>query len=360
MSDTPSANNGKTTKKLFLQALKGETLSCPPFWLMRQAGRYLPEYREIRRGVTNFLEFCYTPDLAVEVTLQPLRRYHMDAAILFSDILVIPDALGQKVEFCEGKGPILEPIRSMDGINNLDLDRLDEHLSPVYETVRRLSQEIPNETALIGFAGSPWTVVIYMVEGQGGTDCGKAKTWAYESPDEFQKLIDILVDATTKHLINQVNHGAEAVQLFDSWAGVLSESQFNQWVIKPTVEIVKRFKKSCPNVPIIGFPRGAGVMYKAFVEQTDVDGVSLDTTVPLEWAKNELQSRCTVQGNLDNHLLAAGGEELKRETIRILETMSNGPFIFNLGHGVLQYTPPENVAQVAELIQGWKGPDPCY
>ncbi|OHC75587.1 MAG: uroporphyrinogen decarboxylase [Rhodospirillales bacterium RIFCSPLOWO2_12_FULL_58_28] len=354
MSPVSLCRNDEKTDKLFLRALKGEVLSRPPFWLMRQAGRYLPEYREIRKNAKDFLHFCYTPDLAVEVTLQPLRRYHMDAAILFSDILVIPDALGQKVNFIEGQGPALEPIRSVEGLNRLDINRVNDHLAPVFETVNRLSREIPKETTLIGFAGSPWTVAVYMVEGCGGTDCGNAKTWAYKSPDDFQKLIDLLVEATAGYLIEQIKNGAEAIQLFDSWSGVLGEIQFHRWVIKPTAEIVRRIKSVYPKTPIIGFPRHAGVLYKDFVDETGVDGVSLDDTIPLQWAKKELQSRCAVQGNLDNHLLVMGGVEMETEIKRIIETFSKGPFIFNLGHGILQFTPPENVARLAELIHGWK------
>jgi len=328
-------------------------LPRPPFWLMRQAGRYLPEYREIRRQAKNFIEFCYTPDLAVEATLQPLRRYAMDAAILFSDILVIPDALGQKVEFREGEGPVLKPVRSIEDIESLEAGGVIEHLAPVFETIRILSSEIPVETALIGFAGAPWTIAVYMIEGRGGTDCREARTWAFRDPDEFQKLIDLLVDTTADYLIEQVKNGAEAVQLFDSWAGVHSESQFRRWVISPTVEIVGKLKAACPHVPIIGFPRNAGALYEDYVKKTGVDGISLDSIVPLDWARRTLQPRCSVQGNLDNQALLSGGKALENETNRILQALSGGPFVFNLGHGVLQWTPPEHVAQLAELIRSW-------
>lgn len=339
--------------KLFLDALKGKTTSRPPFWLMRQAGRYLAEYRKIRAGAENFLNFCYTPDLAVEVTLQPLRRYGMDAAILFSDILVIPDALGQDVAFKQGEGPVLDPIRDVDGLSILNVDGVLDNLAPVFETVSRLSKEIPESTALIGFAGAPWTVAIYMVEGRGGTECGMARTWAYRDPDGFAKLIDMLIDATSRYLIEQVNSGAEAVQLFDSWAGVLSESQFRRWVIEPNKEIVKRVKAVHPDVPVIGFPRGAGVLYPEFVRETGVDGVSLDTTVPASWAAEVLQPLCTVQGNLDNQVLVAGGAAMEAEVTHILKTLGSGPFVFNLGHGILPHTPPEHVARVAEMIKNW-------
>ena len=318
---------------------------------MRQAGRYLPEYREVRKNAKNFLNFCYTPDLAVEVTLQPLRRYGMDAAILFSDILVIPDGLGQSVEFREGEGPVLEPIRSLAGIESLDKNRLLDHLSPVFETLGRLSKEIPAETALIGFAGAPWTVAVYMVEGRGGTDCGTARSWAYRQPEEFQALIDLLVESTAAYLIEQIAHGAEAIQLFDSWSGVLSESQFHRWVVEPNKAIVRRVKEKYPAVPVIGFPRQAGLMYETFIRETGVDAVSLDSNVPLEEAK-ALQKICTVQGNLDNQALVAGGAALETETIRILEALGEGPFVFNLGHGILPHTPPEHVAWLADAIKG--------
>ncbi|MCW9001384.1 MAG: uroporphyrinogen decarboxylase [Rhodospirillales bacterium] len=341
--------------KRFLQALQGKTVTPPPFWLMRQAGRYLPEYREIRSTSRNFLEFCYTPDLAVEVTLQPLRRYGFDAAILFSDILVIPDALGQGVAFKEGEGPVLEPIRTVDELGQLDVDRVINHLSPVFETVSRLRKEIPETTALIGFAGAPWTVATYMVEGRGGTDYGRVKNWAYNAPDEFGRLIDTVVEATVRYLIEQVRHGAETLQIFDTWAGVLSESGFRRWVIEPTATIVSRVKEACPGIPVIGFPRGAGALYVDYVRETGVDGVSLDTAVPLKWAAENLQPLCTVQGNLDNQILVAGGAAMESEITRILDTLGRGPFIFNLGHGIVPHTPPEHVARLAELVKGWKG-----
>lgn len=339
--------------KTFLQALKGETLSTPPMWLMRQAGRYLPEYMATRAQSKNFLHFCYSPDLAVEVTLQPLRRYGFDAAILFSDILVVPDALGQKVEFVSGHGPQLEPIKNEAQLEAvLKLDRFHDHLKPVYETVRRLSVEIPKSTALIGFAGAPWTVATYMVEGKGSKDYAEVRSIAYSDPLFFQRLIDILVDRTASYLIEQAHHGAEALQVFDSWAGVLSEQQFVKWAIEPMAEIVKRVKAVHPNVPIIGFPRGAGPMYKRYVLETGVDAVGLDHTLPLEWARDHLQKHVTVQGNLDNLLLVSGGEAMEVEVKRILEILGDGPFIFNLGHGIVPQTPPENVARLCALVRG--------
>lgn len=339
--------------KPFLQALKGETLSPPPLWLMRQAGRYLPEYLATRAQSKNFLHFCYSPDLAVEVTLQPLRRYGFDAAILFSDILVVPDALGQKVEFSVGHGPQLEPIKNQAQLEAvLKQDGFHEHLKPVYETVRRLALEIPKTTALIGFSGAPWTVATYMVEGKGSKDYAEVREIAYSDPVFFQRLIDLLVDRTASYLIEQVNHGAEALQVFDSWAGVLSETQFIKWVIEPMAKIVKRIKKVHPHVPIIGFPRGAGAMYERFVQETGVDGVGLDHSLPLAWARDHVQKHVTVQGNLDNLLLVSGGEAMETEVKRILEILGHGPFIFNLGHGIVPHTPPEHVARLCALVRG--------
>lgn len=341
-------------EKLLLRTLKGDVQERPPFWFMRQAGRYLPEYKKVRATAKNFLNFCYTPDLAVEVTLQPLRRLKTDAAIMFSDILVIPDALGQTVEFKEGEGPVLDPIRTVEQLAVLDKGRLHDHLAPVYEVLSRLSKEIPETTSLIGFAGAPWTLAIYMVEGRGGTECGTARLWAYQDPDGFQKLIDILVDAVSDYLIQQVNSGAEVLQLFDSWAGVLSEDQFRRWVIEPNRQIVERVHAVHPDTPIIGFPRNAGSLYEDFVRETKMNGVSIDHSVGLQWAKQNLQSQTCVQGNLDNHVLLAGGEALEKSVIQILETLSGGPFIFNLGHGILPPTPPEHVERVAEIILNWK------
>lgn len=343
------------TSKLMLRSLNGETLSRPPFWFMRQAGRYLPEYREIRATAKNFLEFCYTPDLAVEVTLQPLRRLNADAAIMFSDILVIPDALGQSVEFKQGEGPVLEPVRKKAQIEALDMSGLHEHLAPVYEVLNRLSKEIPPATALIGFAGSPWTLAIYMVEGKGGTECGTARLWDYQDQAGFKQLIDLLVEAVSAYLIQQVNSGAEILQLFESWAGVLSEDQFQRLVIEPNKKIVEKVRAVHPHIPFIGFPRNAGSKYIDFVRNTGMNGVSIDHSVGLAWARDHLQSHVCLQGNLDNHVLMAGGEAMDRAVTDILETLNGGPFIFNLGHGVLPPTPPENVERVAELVRNWQG-----
>lgn len=341
-----------SSQKTIIRALKGEKLPSPPLWLMRQAGRYLPEYREIRGNVSGFLELCYTPELAVEVTMQPIRRYGFDAAILFSDILVIPDALGQAVRFAEGEGPKLNPLRDVSGLDKLSLDNLHGHLAPVYETVRRLSAELPPETTLIGFAGAPWTVATYMVEGGTSRDFAHARGWGLRDPDGFAKLIDLVTDATAAYLCRQVEEGAEVLQIFDSWAGVLSEGEFEKWSIKPTAKIVSAVKAKHPNVPIIGFPRGAGIRYERYVVETGVDGVSLDSTMPLDWAVKHLQNKVALQGNLDPLLLLGGGEPMEKEIRRILEGLGEGPFIFNLGHGIIKETPPENVARLVEIVRG--------
>lgn len=342
----------ENTVKPFLQVFAGDVVSPPPIWMMRQAGRYLAEYREIRAGIRSFLEFCYTPDAAVEVTLQPLRRFGFDASILFADILVIPDALGQKVEFKEGEGPVLEPIRDLAGLEKLNVDGVVENLAPVFETLRRLSVEIPKTTGLIGFAGSPWTVAVYMVEGRGRTECERARGWAYRAPDEFQVLMDILVEATSRYLIAQVKAGAEVLQLFDSWAGVLSVSQFRSLVIEPTRRIVETVKASAPDVPIIGFPRQGGVMIPEYVAETGVDGVSLDHSVPLDWAMREIPDTCVLQGNLDNRLLVTGGDALDQGVDEILRQTKDRRFVFNLGHGIVPQTPVENVQRVIDRIRG--------
>ena len=349
---TSVPGSGNTSDKPFLRVFAGDVVSPPPIWMMRQAGRYLPEYREVRAGISSFLEFCYTPDAAVEVTLQPLRRFGFDASILFADILVIPDALGQEVAFKEGEGPVLTPIRDVAGLEQLDVEGVVDNLAPVFETLRRLTVEIPPTTGLIGFAGSPWTVAVYMVEGRGRTECERARGWAYRAPDEFQRLMDILVDATSRYLVAQVNAGAEVLQLFDSWAGVLSVSQFRSLVIEPTRRIVENVKAQAPHVPIIGFPRQGGVMIPEYVAETGVDGVSLDHSVPLDWAMREIPETCVLQGNLDNRLLVVGGAALDQGVDDILAQTKGRRFVFNLGHGIVPQTPAENVQRVIDRIRG--------
>jgi uroporphyrinogen decarboxylase len=326
-------------------------MTPPPVWLMRQAGRYLPEYREIRQRVGGFLDLCFTPELAAEVTLQPVRRFELDAAILFSDILVVPFALGQSVAFREGEGPVLEPVRSSEDLKRLDAKALHERLAPVYETVRLVRRDLPGTAALIGFAGAPWTVATYMIEGRSGTSFSAAKTWAYVDPEGFQALIDLLVDATAAYLARQIEAGAEAVQIFDSWAGVLPEPFARRFVIEPVREIVSILKSRHPGVPVIGFPRGIGVLYPDFCRETGVDAVGLDTTVPADWAARVLQTRCAVQGNLDPQILVTGGALLESEVRRIVRALGRGPFVFNLGHGIVPETPPEHVAALVAAVR---------
>ncbi len=350
MSQAP--NQIAAEEKLMLRALKGETLARPPVWLMRQAGRYLPEYRALRAKAAGFLDLCYTPDYAVEVTLQPIRRYGFDAAILFSDILVVPDALGQKVWFEEGVGPRLEALAEPAALDSLSRDGLHDALAPVYETVRRLSRELPARTTLIGFAGAPWTVASYMLEGGSSKDFAAGKRWAYGAPEAMQRLIDLLVAATGDYLIAQIDAGAEVVQIFDSWAGVWPEDHLRRWCLEPAKALVGRIRAERPGVPVIVFPRGAGVLYRDYAMECGASALGLDTTVPLAWAREELQSKVAVQGNLDPLLLVAGGDAQRTAVARILEELGGGPFVFNLGHGIVPETPPEHVAQLMEQIRG--------
>ena len=343
------------TNKLLLDTLNGLPTERPPIWLMRQAGRYLPEYREVRKNAGTFLDLCYTPDLAAEVTLQPIRRYGFDASIIFSDILVIPDALGQPVSFKEGVGPVLDEIKSVSELTSLDENRFVEHLNPVYEALRTVRAKLPDEITLIGFAGAPWTVATYMVEGGTSRDFAKTKSWAFSAPGEFGQLIDILVSSITKHLINQVKAGAEVLQIFDSWAGMLPETAFDQWCVSPIARIVSGVKEELPDVPVIVFPRLAGHRYLKLAEIDGVSAVSLDQTVSLDWVEKNLQKKVAVQGNLDPIYLLAGGEAMRVEAERILNSLSSGPFIFNLGHGVLPPTPLENVSELCQIVTGWRG-----
>ena len=336
--------------KPLLRALRGEALTPPPWWLMRQAGRYLPEYRAIRAKARDFVELCLSPALAAELTLQPVRRYGMDAAILFSDIPLLPHALGQGLTYREGEGPVLEPIEDHTGIARLDLRRVIPRLEPVFEAVRRVAAALGPETTLIGFAGSPWTVVTYMVEGGASRDFRRVKSWAYRDIEGFGALIELLVEGTVDFLAAQMAAGAEVVQLFDSWAGILPEPAFGRWVIEPTRRIVAALKHRFPDHPIIGFPRGAGLLYERYITETGVDGVGLDAMVPAGYARSRLQQLATVQGNLDPVLLIAGGAALESAVKELCRTLGGGPFVFNLGHGVLPETPPENVEALARLL----------
>jgi len=333
--------------KPLLRVLAGETLERPPWWLMRQAGRYLPEYRALRTQAEDFIGFCRNPKLAAEATLQPIRRYGMDAAILFSDILLIPRALGQPVGF-RGDGPALDPIADDTALAQLSLAEIG-WLSPVYETVERVRRDLPETAALIGFAGAPWTVATYMVEGGSSRDFARVKAWAYGDPDSFARLIGLIEEATIAFLLGQIAAGVEVIQLFDSWAGVLPEAPFERWVIAPARRIVAAIKARFPDCPVIGFPRGAGLLYQRYVEESGVTAVGLDTTVPLVHAA-ALQQTIPVQGNLDPVVLAVGGRALAQAVGEIRRGLGGGPHIFNLGHGVLPHTPPEHVAELARLV----------
>jgi uroporphyrinogen decarboxylase len=334
-----------------LHALHGGTSNRPPFWLMRQAGRYLPEYRELRAKAGSFLDLCLTPKMAAEVTLQPIRRFHPDGAILFSDILIIPFGLGQSVRFEEGVGPVLEPLDSVEDLTRLSLDRSWSRIEATYETVSRVRDGLPGDVALIGFAGAPWTVATYMIEGRSSKDYAKTKQWAFSDPKGFSELMDLLVEATIRHLKAQIRSGAKVVKLFDSWAGVLAPDQFRAWTIGPIRRIADGVRKEYPDIPIIGFPRGAGIQYRAFAEEAGVDAVAIDTSVPTNWAAREIQPLAPVQGNLDPIALVSGGEALRSAVDRIRADLEGGPFIFNLGHGVIPSTPPAHVEQLAEMLR---------
>jgi uroporphyrinogen decarboxylase len=341
--------------KSLIRALHGEIQARPNFWFMRQAGRYLPEYREIRAKAKNFVQLCLTPDLAAEITLQPVRRFAMDAAILFSDILMVPYALGQKLEFREGEGPVLEPVRTAADIARLVDQRGDalSRLAPIFETVRRVKDGLPLDTALIGFAGAPWTVAAYMIEGGGSRDYVTARRLAASDPALFQRLIDLLVETTSNYLLAQIDAGAEALQIFDSWAGVLSHEEFERWAIEPVRRIIARLQAKHPAVPIIAFPRGAGMHYLDYAAETGADAVGIDSSITPEWAAKVLQPQAAIQGNLDPLLLIVGGKAMEEATLRILTALGRGPFVFNLGHGILPDTPLAHVARLCELIRAW-------
>lgn len=338
------------SEKPFLQSLSGVSQTIPPIWLMRQAGRYLPEYRALRAEAGDFKTMVYTPRYATEVTLQPIRRFGFDAAILFSDILTIPEALGRSVTFGKDHGPQLEPLK-----NVADLKENFSHLDPVYEAVTSIRSALDNEgftsTTLIGFAGAPWTVACYMVDGGGSKEFSSTRTMAYARETEFQDLIDQITDITCAYLAAQIRAGAEAVQIFDSWAGLLPEDQFWKWVIAPTKKIVTYLKHHHEGIPIIGFPRQAGSFYPDYVRETGVTAVGLDTQLSPSWAAEHIQKHCPVQGNLDPFALMAGGDALDRAVDEITSAFRGRPYIFNLGHGVHKDTPPDHVAQLVKRVR---------
>lgn len=349
---------GMSDKKNLLEVFKGHKPDHVPLWFMRQAGRYLPEYRELRAKAGGFLEMAYNPDLASEITLQPIRRFGMDGAIIFSDILVIPHALGQHLEFVHGEGPKLNALRSAEDFKSLNFSAFERVLSPVYEALSKtrgmLDQEGYRGTTLIGFCGAPWTVACYMVEGSGSKDYRHVKTLAYSQPELFDTLLEILVEASAAYLIKQIEAGAEAVQIFDSWAGVLDAQSFKRFVIQPTKRIVDLVRDVHPNVPIVGFPRLAGHKYLRYVQETGVDVVGLDPTVETQWAARTLQPLVPVQGNLDPMCLLAGGDQLVMAAEQIYSDFKDGSFVFNLGHGIHKDTPVEHVEMLVNLIRDFR------
>ncbi|TIM08638.1 MAG: uroporphyrinogen decarboxylase [Mesorhizobium sp.] len=335
--------------RIMLDVLRGKAVSPPPLWMMRQAGRYLPEYRETRRRAGSFLDLCYNPDLAVEVTLQPIERFGFDASILFSDILVVPHALGRDVRFEEGRGPLLTPISATE-IAALDGETFHVNLEPVYETVRRLRAKLPDQTTLIGFCGAPWTVATYMIAGHGTSDQAPARLFAYREPAAFLQLLNVLADHSAAYLIRQIEAGADVVQIFDSWSGVLDEVSFEAFCVRPVVEIVRQVRAVHPDIPIIGFPKGAGAHYRSYRQKTGVTGLGLDWTVPLTTAR-ELQRDGAVQGNLDPLRLVAGGKALSDGVDAILKALGDRPLIFNLGHGITPETPIAHVEAMVKMVR---------
>lgn len=336
--------------KPLIRVLKGETLDKPPFWFMRQAGRYLPEYRALRAEAGSFLDLVYTPEFAIEVTVQPIRRFAMDAAILFSDILVVPHALGQQLDFREGEGPVLDPVCSRDDLRRLSLDRLQTTIAPVLETVGGVRRLLDDKTALIGFCGGLWTVASYMVAGRGGDEQAAAKRWAWSDGDGFGRLMAMLEEASVSYCLAQIAAGAEVIQIFESWASNLPEPMFEQWVTAPAARMVARLRAKAPEIPIIGFPRGAGPLVERYVRQTGIDALSLDTGMPLGWARNMTAPAVALQGNLDPQAVVTGGAAMIREARRIRDALKGRPHIFNLGHGFAPQTPVAHVEALAEYL----------
>jgi uroporphyrinogen decarboxylase len=346
--DEPLSANG--SHKPLLAVLRGERLDPPPMWLMRQAGRYLPEYRQLRKDKGSFLELVYDSDAAAEVTVQPLQRFDFDAAILFSDILIVPFAIGQHLTFVAGEGPRLTPALAAAQLDALTptLTRLE----PVYETVRKVSARLGPSTTLIGFAGSPWTVATYMIAGQGSRDQSESRRLAYSDPERLGEIISRIEHVTFGYLAGQIEAGAEAVQLFDSWAGSLAPAEFEKWVIQPTARLVERLRADYPHVPIIGFPKGAGGKLCAYAKETGVDCIGVDETVDPEWANGQLKDGMPVQGNLDPLALLAGGGAMRSAAKRILDAFRGRPHIFNLGHGILPDTPIDHVEELVAFVKG--------
>jgi uroporphyrinogen decarboxylase len=337
--------------KPLLDVLDGQVRRPPPVWLMRQAGRYLPEYRSVRERAGGFLDLVFSPELAAEVTLQPLRRFRFDAAILFSDILVVPQALGQKVTFSAGEGPLLEPIEDRMAFERLRSEPDQTVLAPVYETVRRVKAQLEPDIALLGFCGAPWTVASYMIAGRGTPDQAPARLFAYRDAAAFAVLVDVLVEASAAYLVQQLKAGADAVQIFDTWAGILSPEEFARWCVAPARRIVELVRAELPDAKMIGFPRGAGTSLLRYVEEVPVNAVSLDWMIDKRFAREHIQRQMPVQGNLDPLALLAGGVALDRAVDSVLAAFAERPFIFNLGHGILPNTPIEHVEQMLARVR---------
>lgn len=343
--------SGRENLPGLLRVLGGERLDPPPVWIMRQAGRYLPEYRELRSRTTSFLDFCYSPALATEAVLQPLRRFPLDAAILFSDILVVPDALGRKVWFVEGEGPRLEPLLEEETWRFDDPQRGLQRLAPVYEAVERIKAAIPKEIALIGFCGGPWTVATYMLQGQGG-EKDRARRALYQRPEDVDSLLDALIEMSAQHLAAQVKAGADCVQIFESWAEGLPPGQFHRVVIQPTRKLVNRVRELGVTIPIIGFPRGAGAQIEAYAHETGVTALGIDTQTSGDFAIEVTPERMPLQGNLDPQTLIVGGEAMDRAARDVLTAFRSTPHIFNLGHGITPEATPENLARLIQVVKG--------
>ena len=341
--------------KPLLRALAGELLPIPPIWLMRQAGRYLPEYRRIRETAESFLDLCFNPQLATEVTLQPIRRFGFDAAIVFSDILVVPYALGQRVGFESGEGPRLDALSEPGALQRLRPAIDHTALEPVYETIARVKSQLPHPVSLLGFCGAPWTLATYMIAGRGTADQLPARLFAYRHPEAFAEFIDRLVEASSAYLVRQFEAGADAVQIFDTWAGILPDDEFDKWCIEPAARIVAKVRERVPGAKIIGFPRGAGTRLSRYLAAVAVDAIGLDWMVELSVAREQVQTQRTIQGNLDPVALVVGGETLDRSVDAILEAFAGGPFIFNLGHGVLPETPVKHVEQLIARVRRARG-----
>ncbi|OJW72892.1 MAG: uroporphyrinogen decarboxylase [Sphingomonadales bacterium 63-6] len=334
-----------------LETLRGTNVSKRPIWLMRQAGRYLPEYRALRAEKGGFLELVYDSEAAAEITIQPLKRFGFDGAILFSDILIVPYAMGQDLKFLAGEGPHLSPKLADAALETLEA--VPERLSPIYETVRRVKANLSPEVTMLGFAGSPWTVATYMVAGEGSRDQHVTREYAYRDPQAFQAIVDSIIAVTVEYLSGQVEAGAEALQLFDSWAGSLSPSQYERWVIAPNAAIAAEMKRRHPLAPLIGFPKGSGEKLSAYARETGVDAIGVDETIDPLWAAKTLPEGMPVQGNLDPLLLLSGGEELDRQARYVLDAFAERPHVFNLGHGIGQTTPITNVERLIEVVRAW-------